>query len=370
MGAGSRLSAGVGYAKDASAMTQTDLDQTLRAMAGSLPPGAILPGQRELCSRLRVSTFTLHRSLRQLDREGIITIVPRKGAYVRHPAATRRTLRLAYLDKPSVLRITDYGLSAFMSAVGRRNLELRVTHMDADDRQALRDFLNASAEDRDSFGVVISGYVDDATAEFLETVELPWAMLGDAHSDRVYDRLPIVTNDNFQGAHVAVESLLSDGCDALVLVNFRGAPDWAWVREARAGALAAAQSYPQTRVVLPEAPCLSRSDQFLREVREQAGGQPGAAVAVVCRCYYSMHFAAAVRQAFPSAAKFDAAVFDVDLPVRALPGFRLVNCSVADLAAATLRRIEARRRGADAPGRVRVPFQAVPEEAAHPVATG
>jgi len=349
-------------------MTKQELDDALRALAGALPPGAPLPGQRELCARFRVSTFALHRSLRQLAREGLITVISRKGAFVREPVMARNVIRLAYLDKPAVLRIPDYGISAFASAAGREGMDLRVTHMEAGDRQALRDFLNVSEQDVHSFGMVVAGYVDEATAGFLETIEQPWVMLGDVHSERTWHKLPVVTNDNFQGAHLAVQALLEDGFDHVALVNFTGSPDWSWVRECRAGAFAALESRPDVEFLLPSTPGLSRPERLLREVEEWAGRVKPDNLGMVCRCYYSLHMGAALRHVLPGGCRVGITVFDVDLPGSDIPGVRKIGCAVERLAEAALRRLAAVRRGADTPGRLRLPYEVVPNEALDAVA--
>jgi len=347
-------------------MTKRELDDALRSLAGSVPPDTGLPGQRELCSRFRVSTFALHRSLRQLAREGLIEVVPRKGIYVRRPAKVRRVLRVAYLDRPEVLRMNDYGLNAFMSAVGRHRMELRVTHMDAADGQELGHFLGMCEEERGNFGVVVTGYVDGDTAKFLSSVEQPWVMLGDVHSTRVWKELPIVTNDNFQGAQTAAEALLAEGCDRLILVNLAGDPDWSWVREARAGALAAAESFVEARIFVPECVAIERPQDIVTEAKAWIQNDPSSSIGILCRCQYALPIASAIRETLGPAREVTVAVFDVDLRPSVMPDILRFNCSMDSLAEAAVQRLGAIRRGVDSPGRLRLPFAPVTVQRAAP----
>ena len=53
---------------------------------GSLPPGAMLPNERQLAVEYEVSVGTVRRATRLLRARGLITTLPSQGSYVATPA--------------------------------------------------------------------------------------------------------------------------------------------------------------------------------------------------------------------------------------------------------------------------------------------
>jgi len=100
-------------------MSTTDLVESLRALVGSLPPGEALPNRRELCSRFNTNTFTFHKAISQLENEGLVTAVPRKGIFVSMPTSEQVSfLRAIYLDHPQFIR-EEFGLVSLTGAAAR-----------------------------------------------------------------------------------------------------------------------------------------------------------------------------------------------------------------------------------------------------------
>jgi GntR family transcriptional regulator len=54
-----------------------------RVTAGDLPPGARLPGERDLADEYGVSLGTARRALVELRDRGIVTTLPGKGTFIR-----------------------------------------------------------------------------------------------------------------------------------------------------------------------------------------------------------------------------------------------------------------------------------------------
>ncbi len=75
---------------DASGNSSSIRQQTIRALRGAILNFQLKPGQRlverELIERLGVSRTTLREALRELAAEGLVTVVPQKGARVCAPS--------------------------------------------------------------------------------------------------------------------------------------------------------------------------------------------------------------------------------------------------------------------------------------------
>lgn len=58
---------------------------TTRIAEGEFEPGGRLPSERQLCEELGISRTTVREALRELEREGLIRIVPGRAAYAATP---------------------------------------------------------------------------------------------------------------------------------------------------------------------------------------------------------------------------------------------------------------------------------------------
>lgn len=54
-------------------------------LAGTLPPGEMLPSIRALAKDLRISVITTKRAYDELEKEGYVYTMPGKGCFVAHP---------------------------------------------------------------------------------------------------------------------------------------------------------------------------------------------------------------------------------------------------------------------------------------------
>ncbi len=350
-------------------MQRTKLVGELRAMGGALPPGSPLPNQRELCASFGVSTFTLHKALRQLEQEGLLTVIPRRGIFTCEPRPRRRhVVHLVYLDKPGVVRVPEYGLSGFLSVVGQQGMECRVTHIDARDMGQFGQIMREVRDNADAIGVVVTGYVDEKIGAFLHRFDQPWTMFGDAHCEKPLNDLPIVCPDNFQSAALGTEVLMRHGCDHIVLVNFRSRIEWSWLRENRAGVFASLELHPEIKVFLPEAKTISDPRVYEVETAAWLKTRSVKRLGILCRCFYALHVATPLRHLVDKPEDVAITVLDEDLPPDSASDISKVICPTWKRAEAALRRLEAMRRGMDSPGRMRLPAELV-EDSVPPAAT-
>ncbi len=333
--------------------------EALRRVVGAAPQGASLPSRRDLCARLGVSTFRLHQSMRQLEREGLIKVIPRRGIFVRERRpAQSQFVQMVYLDNPDPGSgiATDYGLSGFLLAVGRQKMTCRVTHVHFRDMEGLGDALRQAAGEADCAGTVVSGCVTGEAARLLEKVHQPFVVGVDVFTEELWPRLPVVCGDGFQGGMLAAEKALARGCDHLMLVRFKGATDWPWIREPRAGVMAALQKRGPLHTLFIGGRGAD-PEEMRRQTEAWLAGSPGARVGVVCRNMEALQSLTPVRQFLAERRAEQAVVLmDVGMPGEPIPGVQTVLCSMTALAEAALRRLDAMRRGADSPGRLRVPY--------------
>lgn len=339
-------------------MNRSELSQALRKEVGSRTPGSALPGQRELCAGMGVTTWLLNETLRELEREGLITVLPRKGIFVsNHATVETRFVQIIYLDLPDTAR--DYGLTAFLAIAAESGMECRVRHLAAHDLAGLEDAFK-QAWVPECAGVVVSGTVTAKTADCLAKLTQPWVLFGDGRSRLPLDRLPVVCGDNFQGGQLAAAHLLDRHCEHIILVNLTPILDWPWVSEARAGVLSAVQTRSGVEIVLPNADALDHPREFLDEVRAWAERSPKARVGVICRGRNALHAATPIPCLIRSDHVPAIVLMSIEDTCPAIPGVRQVFCSMRDLAATALRRLAAARRGIDARGRIRVPYGLMP----------
>jgi len=100
-------------------MRQNELIAALWDMTGALSEDARLPASRELCTRFRVTPFTLQSALRELEREGRVVVLFRKGAFVRKGTdARRRLVEVVYLDDPRHVRTYERGSNSPARSAG------------------------------------------------------------------------------------------------------------------------------------------------------------------------------------------------------------------------------------------------------------
>jgi GntR family transcriptional regulator len=55
---------------------------TARIDTGALPPGARLPGERDLASEYGVALMTARRAIKDLRERGLVRTLPSKGTFV------------------------------------------------------------------------------------------------------------------------------------------------------------------------------------------------------------------------------------------------------------------------------------------------
>jgi len=88
----------------------------------AVAPGSALPSLRQLSHELDVNYLTVSRALRDLEMEGLVEIIPRKGIYVRDngTSSSSKTIELVtfYNQRQSILDISSQILNGMEEAGG------------------------------------------------------------------------------------------------------------------------------------------------------------------------------------------------------------------------------------------------------------
>lgn len=108
---------------------------TLRAaiISGKLPRDRRL-NERALAAELAISTSPLKEALRQLEAEGLVRVVPRKGTFVTFNARQAREMSLARAALESIItrQAARHGTDAHFDALRATIEQMRVASADAD----------------------------------------------------------------------------------------------------------------------------------------------------------------------------------------------------------------------------------------------
>lgn len=86
---------------DAVSLTQSAVDQLMsKILSGELKAGDHLPAERDLAERMGISRSSLHQAILQLENQGFLSVVPRKGTVVndfrKHPTTQSLAALMSY----------------------------------------------------------------------------------------------------------------------------------------------------------------------------------------------------------------------------------------------------------------------------------
>src|SRR5437879_2836093 len=103
--------------------------QRLQAMIVSMPPGAQLPTELELCAQMGVSRTSVRAVVQRLAERGVVSVEVGRGTFVRKPDTQRLSEQLGLLvqlDRDSYWRVTE----------ARRIVETQIAGLAAARREA------------------------------------------------------------------------------------------------------------------------------------------------------------------------------------------------------------------------------------------
>ena len=166
--------------------------QVLEALRSSIVSGRLAPGQRlierELIEMTGVSRTVIRESLRQLEAEGLIEIIPNKGPVVRELSATEAEdlYRIrAVLEGLAARFFAENADAAAVRALQEELEAVRLAYQGTDGEAAL------AAKTR-FYNVLYGGGSSETLASLLAMVQARiwrWRAVGLTHPNRAHERL-------------------------------------------------------------------------------------------------------------------------------------------------------------------------------------
>ncbi len=228
-----------------------------------------VPGVRQWSQQLGVSRRTLTTAIRELQREGWLT-VGRRGVRLN---PERGTVRLRQAEAPKLVRLLFHGvyrlnlhsyletISALQQALARRGIELR---WEACSPARLREIARQPGSERE---LLVLASVPPGYQRLFAASAKPVVVLGEVAPDLA---LPFVNVDLAGAVRHATFRLLQHGCRCVVLAHI--AVDAAGIRSARQAFQAAGAAWTRHPVVLREAPMALDLTSLLDATRRLATG--------------------------------------------------------------------------------------------------
>ena len=250
--------------------------------SGELKPGAVLPPERELATRLGVSLGSIQRALRVLEDEGTLD---RHGTRTR-TIAQKAPVAPGLLDG-AVLVVSEctndnadpnaYGWAVYvtagvLSALSAQKIHAMVLDPRGLDLAQLDRMLSSGAGGVIIPEVEIPGSQPEVWAAHAKAAGVPVALFGDEPGCETFDR---VVPDHEAGAYELTRWLLSSGRRAIRMLNNYEKPS-RWATERRVGyerALREAGREPLPAIFCPEGifPGLSPEAVFNTRAQTVAG---------------------------------------------------------------------------------------------------
>ncbi len=206
-----------------------------RLVSGYYPQGGFLPPTRELAGELDVSAETVRRSLKILEKDGLLVGEPRAGFRIMTEKDARRLKPIAFVSQdmgedPGTVRPVGLALAL---AIQSEASALGGSIQGINSRELRRTGVSGRLAGGGFWGVVLDTQDAGLLAEILEA-DFPVVMVNSWFEDASVD---VVIQDNYRGGFLAARHLLERGRRRLAWLGALGA--YPHARERFAGASAA-----------------------------------------------------------------------------------------------------------------------------------
>jgi GntR family transcriptional regulator, arabinose operon transcriptional repressor len=227
-------------------------------IAGSYEQGTLLPSTRELAGRFGVSSETVRRALKHLEREGVLESRPRSGFRVTLRETAGLDRPLAYITSNrsdlSDAQPATWALSIALQGAGaEREWSILAAHAGDREQGAVLEQLKAG----DARGVILDT-IDYGLSQAVLGAGLPVVMVNSWVEDSPVD---VVLQDNYRGGFLAAEHLLKAGIKRIGWIGHTS--EFCHSRERFAGANAALSRYG---LAIERNDCLAMTEENAKQV--------------------------------------------------------------------------------------------------------
>ncbi len=175
-----------------------------------LEAGSRLPSEGDLAKYCGVSGITIRRALQELGSLGVIERIQGKGTFVKRPPADGTALgSVAMVVTGRDPQLYEGMFGSIQRALGSRGFTARFVVANEPTSTIARDLAHVS-------GVLISGQVTEAWGHFLQSLALPFVVIGSCETD-----MPVWRVDcDWTGAtRTIVHALNRRGCRRIGFIN-------------------------------------------------------------------------------------------------------------------------------------------------------
>ena len=194
-----------------------------QVLSGEKNPGDHIPYEYDLCKMYEVSTVTVKNALKELEKEGLIIRIKRKGTFVadtkitKEAVSLRRNNALAYI----VPDIEDVFISdicrGIETAADKKGYKFAVYSSNRSVEKEIEN-INLLKERREEGAIIFPNWGRANTEQVFELKRegIPFVLIDRYFRDIETDR---VTVDNTGGAYLAVKHLINLGCRKIAHIS-------------------------------------------------------------------------------------------------------------------------------------------------------